>query len=72
MTAISIDQIKGAAVGFLEEHAVDLGRYLVRAAVAWVRDRRKAEAAIERLHNDYVADFEAIEERMRDRGGEAT
>lgn len=70
MTAIDFNAIKGAAVGYLEGHAPELGAFLVKAAVAWVRDRKKAEAAIDRLHDGFVAEFDAAEQRMKDHGSE--
>lgn len=70
MTAVDFSAIQTSLVGYLEGHAAELGAFLVKAAVAWVRDRRKAEAAIERLHEGFVAEFDAAEQRMKDHGSE--
>lgn len=65
---IPIDQIRDAAVGYLEGHAVELGQYLVRAVALWIRNRRHAERVIREAHDAYVREFDAIEAHMKGGG----
>lgn len=66
---INVDKIRETAAGFIEGHADDLVSFLVRAAVAWVRAPREAEAAIERVRTEYENEFAETERRMRARDG---
>ena len=48
---IPIDQVRDAAVSYVESHAVDLGRYIVQAVAIWIRNRRHAERVIQEAHD---------------------
>lgn len=62
---ISVDQAKEAAASYLESHALDLGKFLVRAGIAWIKNRRKAEASIANLHLEYEREMADIEAQMK-------
>lgn len=62
---IPIDQIRDAAVGYIESHAVDLGRYIVQAVSLWIKNRKHAERVISEAHSAYTREFADIEAHMR-------
>lgn len=62
---IPIDQVRDAAVSYVEAHAVDLGRYIVQAVTLWVRNRKHAERVIAAAHDEYRSTFEEIEAHMK-------
>ena len=67
---IPIDQVRDAAVSYVESHAVDLGRYIVQAVALWIRNRRHAERVIQKAHDSYTREFAEIESHMRGDGAD--
>lgn len=67
---IPIDQVRDAAVSYVEAHAVDLGRYIVQAVALWIKNRKHAERIIQEAHDSYVREFADIEAHMRGDGGD--
>lgn len=62
---ITIESAKAVAVQYLEGHAADLGRYVVQAIALWIKNRKHAERIIQQAHDEYVAEMDAIAERMK-------
>ena len=67
---IPIDQVRDAAVSYVESHAVDLGRYIVQAVALWIRNRKHAERVIQEAHDSYTREFAEIESHMRGDGAD--
>ena len=67
---IPIDQVRDAAVSYVESHAVDLGRYIVQAVAIWIRNRRHAEQVIQEGNDSYTREFAEIESHMRGDGAD--
>lgn len=67
---IPIDQVRDAAVSYVESHAVDLGRYIVQAVAIWIRNRRHAERVIQEARDSYTREFAEIESHMRGDGAD--
>ena len=65
---IPIDQVRDAAVSYVESHAVDLGRYIVQAVAIWIRNRRHAERVIQEAHDSYTREFKDVEAFMKGGG----
>ena len=67
---IPIDQVRDAAVSYVESHAVDLGRYIVQAVALWIKNRKHAERVIAEAHDSYTREFADIEAHMRGDGAD--